>query len=1080
MELAPEHAEARLELGHLLEEQGALEEAARLYREVTRLRPEDVGAYELAGRAYLRAGAFAEAVAAFRQLVARKPSDAIALQDLGVALARTGQNEEAISMLARSLEQRPGHLATILELARASAKAERSTDAVDHYRLALGLEPGNTQASLELAQLLEKLGRPQDTIATLEAAVNASPRDSQALLRLGTALQEGNRLHEAVDALETALTHDGTLVDAYRRLAAIHRKLGAHAAAAAACEELFRRGAHDADTLVDLAEARRALGEDERVVRALEQALSIDPEHQRAHRLRATVAAQRGQHEEAVRSYEAVLKKQKTDVDALYGVALSYLALRRRGEAIDALRAATEIDPDHADAFLTLGRTHQSMLAHREAAAAFRAVTRIREDAGAFLALAETERDLGRFDDAVTSIHQAVRLASRDPAPLVLLGDLLTTLDRLPEAVSALERVTQLPPSRDGSSEHVEAYRRLSTLHAKLGDRPRAVRALVALGEAGGHTAETLVELARHEVALGHPREALDAVRRAVKRADNLDAHLLRGELALELQQFTEAAEAYERVLEQKSQLPPALFGLALANLGAHKTKEALLPLQLLVQVEPSHLEAQQTLGSVLLERDRAADALEPLRTAARLAPSDARTHLQLATAYRATGQAELAELAVGSYLRSLELSPHSARPWLDLGLTYVDLGRRADAIDAFEDALEREPSLLIARRSLGIALEEQGRHADAVHALWPLLEAPPPDDALALRHLAQALSHLGKPSDALPVAHRSVRADRRDKVAKKLLADLYALAGDQVNASELYEDLLRRDAQDAGAAFGLARALHAQKREPERAFQLAKTATELDPTNPDAHLLFGRMLVTQERWLDAASSFARVRRLRPTDGEAALRHGEMLQRTGDLAAAREALAHAVERMPEDGHARFNLGVALLKLGDADNAIDAFEHAVAKSPTEGSFRAALAVAYAQRGRTLEAVDQYEEAMRAGLRSGELSFGYGILLEQVGRPVEAVSQLAQAAKLRPNHVEGHRRLGQLRAKLGRDGEAVESFWQAVRLDTDEPDLRIELGACLARLGQREAALEQLRILEDLDRDAGAQLARLIGR
>jgi Flp pilus assembly protein TadD len=62
------------------------------------------------------------------------------------------------------------------------------------------------------------------------------------------------------------------------------------------------------------------------------------------------------------------------------------------------------------------------------------------------------------------------------------------------------------------------------------------------------------------------------------------------------------------------------------------------------VRARPDSADSRYLLGKVLLAKGAAAEAVEQLRAAVRLAPEDANGHYQLGQAYQKLGQSELAE----------------------------------------------------------------------------------------------------------------------------------------------------------------------------------------------------------------------------------------------------------------------------------------------------------------------------------------------------------------------------------------------------------------------------------------------------
>lgn len=104
LELDPGHAEARLNLGRLLHEEGQLDEAERHYRRAAESRPEDPTAPFNLGVVLQDLGRTREAVGAYRDALDADPRYADAWYNLSSLLEEVGEREAAFRSLKRYKE----------------------------------------------------------------------------------------------------------------------------------------------------------------------------------------------------------------------------------------------------------------------------------------------------------------------------------------------------------------------------------------------------------------------------------------------------------------------------------------------------------------------------------------------------------------------------------------------------------------------------------------------------------------------------------------------------------------------------------------------------------------------------------------------------------------------------------------------------------------------------------------------------------------------------------------------------------------------------------------------------------------
>ena len=237
------------------------------------------------------------------------------------------------------------------------------------------------------------------------------------------------------------------------------------------------------------------------------------------------------------------------------------------------------------------------------------------------------------------------------------------------------------------------------------------------------------------------------------------------------------------------------------------------------VQVQPGSVEAQMALGVKLFRCGQPASALEPLRSAIRLAPNNGSAYFYLGVSLLAMDRDEEArnafkrmaaltppdseqlylllrgysklssallerlhevgpdsyqllrvegeyydaqnrpELALERYKLAVQKQPNVASTHYVLGSAYWARFRSEDAEAEFRTAIKLSPEHYMARYKLGMILLEQGHPSEAGTEFLAALNVQP---GFADAHfgLAKALLQQGKPAAALPEIERSVEVD--------------------------------------------------------------------------------------------------------------------------------------------------------------------------------------------------------------------------------------------------------------------------------------------------------------------------------
>jgi tetratricopeptide (TPR) repeat protein len=127
-----------------LYDQSRFEDAATVYQEVVRIKPDNQAAHSNLGSTYFRMQRLDEALASFREAVRLSPNDAEARQNLGAGLAAQGNFDAAIAEYDKAVALKP-------DLAPA------------HYSLGvLHQEKGNSAKAIEELKRYLELGTDQD------------------------------------------------------------------------------------------------------------------------------------------------------------------------------------------------------------------------------------------------------------------------------------------------------------------------------------------------------------------------------------------------------------------------------------------------------------------------------------------------------------------------------------------------------------------------------------------------------------------------------------------------------------------------------------------------------------------------------------------------------------------------------------------------------------------------------------------------------------------------------------------------------------------------------------------------------
>jgi Flp pilus assembly protein TadD len=162
--------------GHLLEQQGELEQAVTQYRQALQLAPDLLTAHIRLGITLNKLGRHAEASTEFRAAAARNGSAAFVHNDLGFSLYLEGKYDEAEQVLARAVELQPSFRRAHMNHGLALAKLGRYDEALAAFCLA-ATKP---DAYYDLAVMQSEAGDYAAAAQALQNALALNPQFDEA------------------------------------------------------------------------------------------------------------------------------------------------------------------------------------------------------------------------------------------------------------------------------------------------------------------------------------------------------------------------------------------------------------------------------------------------------------------------------------------------------------------------------------------------------------------------------------------------------------------------------------------------------------------------------------------------------------------------------------------------------------------------------------------------------------------------------------------------------------------------------------------------------------------------------------
>lgn len=195
---------------------GRPEEAAALLKDVVRVYPNDLQAWNGLGVAHMEMGALDEALVYFKRTVEIRPEFSEGHNNIGAVYMRRGKRDEALESALLAVRHDPGNSAYLKNAAVVYRKigdsllAERKpAEALERFRRAIEHDPANAVYHHHAGVAAFHAGRHQESKASLEKALELRPDWAAAHKNLGLVLYENpSERADGIRHLKRALALD--------------------------------------------------------------------------------------------------------------------------------------------------------------------------------------------------------------------------------------------------------------------------------------------------------------------------------------------------------------------------------------------------------------------------------------------------------------------------------------------------------------------------------------------------------------------------------------------------------------------------------------------------------------------------------------------------------------------------------------------------------------------------------------------------------------------------------------------------------------------------------------------------------
>jgi tetratricopeptide (TPR) repeat protein len=361
--------------------------------------------------------------------------------------------------------------------------------------------------------------------------------------------------------------------------------------------------------------------------------------------------------------------------------------------------------------------------------------------------------------------------------------------------------------------------------------------------------------------------------------------------------------------------------------------------------------------------------------------------------------------------------------------VAHYQAGHRQEAIVAWKQVLQRQPTDYIAQQYLIELYWQQGQRDAALGLLETLRQTMP--DANFLMQFAFHLEDIRLHDLADQVYRAAGHLDQHLAEAPYRLGNNALRAGRYTEAIAHFQQALQRHPGLVGAVQGLGLAYAEQGQTAQAEAQL-QAVLRLAPEFAEAYTHLGKLYVGTGRLDEAATAYRTVIRLQPEQAQGYHNLGTVLATQGQTEAAIAQLQEALRRNPHFLAAHNDLGTLYAERGELSRAIAEFQAAVHSDATSVSAHYNLGLGYLQQGEAPAAVQQFRTLVELAPRMADAHYFLALAYAQNGQAEAMLTPLQQAVHLDPKHARAQSALAAMYLKRQQYDLAWQHAQQAANL------------------------------------------------
>lgn len=773
-------------------ELGKWDIAKRAAEAAITMNPEAWNTHVILSAVYLKEKLYPNAAAHLVFMVKKQPANSSYWKQVAVCYKEMGEVEKLAEADKKIIGLDKQDVDSRHRLAKYSLLKKDAIAALSIYQELATLTPGDAGVFKNLFEICRNIGKKNDAITNLKTYLSLNPKDALAYRDLGNLLYDNKEYEASLNAYQQAIKLDPEVKGFYKQYTELVAKKGNQAVLVTVLTNAIRLGDADVAMYCALARIYQGKRDYENALALYKKAIQLDPQNTAVLSVLAECQAGTGNENDAIISYEQVIMMNPKAIEEYKALGDLYRKQNKADLAIEKYKKYLEKIPNGE----------------------------IAEHVGMYLF------EQKQYKEAAKYLGMAGDQTGKTFAYALTYGEACYYSGDFKKAIDLFEGLFKREP-KAGTIEKI--LRLLAESYEKTGENIKAAGTYGTYIKMGGvRDAEASYKVAFLQEK-ENPQTAIKVYETNIKLfpQDARNYYQL-GLLYTKTEgMISKAIPLLQKTIElTNNTVPEAWAEMARAYGRIGNEENELRAYKKYAEMNPSSLEANQRIGTILLNKGEISEGIIYLEMTDNLSPNNPDILCLLAKGYKKTNRGNK---ALELLEKAKALKRDDPEIIIQLAKLYNEKGENKKAIREIQGLVEakRDNKYMLIYAEI---LFDGGNYKDVANAIADIRTSDPENiDVLML--LAKAQKAQKRYEDAI-VTYKEICDINRDYApALYEMAEAYMVTSNFLRADLFYNRALQRDPNFALAELGLAKLAKIHKNGAQYAEHM-KRASKLEPNN--------------------------------------------------------------------------------------------------------------------------------------------------------------------------------------------------------------------------------------------------------